>query len=36
MSRKLYDHITSVNYGNIGNKIKTFKKKKTTPKVYKK
>ena len=33
MSKKLYDHIISTNYANIKTKIKTLKKKKTTPKV---
>ena len=33
MSKKLYDHITSVNYANINKKIKTFQKKKKTHKV---
>ncbi|GAF89554.1 unnamed protein product [marine sediment metagenome] len=27
MSKKLYDHLTSVNYANISNKIKKAKKK---------
>ena len=33
MSKKLYDHIISVNYANINKKIKTFQKKKKAPKV---
>lgn len=33
MSRKLYDHIISVNYGNITKKVKSFQKKKTPRKV---
>ncbi len=27
MSKKLYDHLTSVNYANISNKIKKAQKK---------
>lgn len=30
MSKKLYDHLTSVNYDNISNKIKKAKKKNKT------
>ena len=33
MSRKLYDHIISVNYGKITTKVKTFQKKKAPRKV---
>lgn len=33
MSKKLYDHITSVNYANINTKIKTFQKKKKASKL---
>ncbi len=33
MSKKLHDHLTSTNYGNINTKIKTFQKK---AKTYKK
>lgn len=36
MSKKLYDHIISTNYGNISNKIKNSKKKKSTPKISEK
>jgi hypothetical protein len=32
MSKKLYDHIASVNYMNIAHKIKQFKKVKQKPK----
>lgn len=35
MSKKLYDHLTSVNYGNIKTKIKQVQKKKKTPKISK-
>ena len=33
MSKKLYDHIISVNYANIKTKIKNLQKKKKTHKV---
>ena len=33
MSRKLYDHIISVNYGQIKTKVKAFQKKKAPRKV---
>ena len=33
MSKKLYDHVTSVNYANINTKIKKEKKKTKAPKV---
>ena len=35
MSKKLYDHIISVNYENIAKKIKKARKKKSAPKVFK-
>ena len=30
MSKRLYDHIVSVNYGNVKTKINNFSKKKKT------
>ena len=33
MSRKIYQHIISVNYGEIKTKVKAFQKKKTPRKV---
>lgn len=36
MSKKLYDHIISTNYGKISSKIKNNKKKKSTPKISEK
>ena len=33
MSKKLYDHIISTNYGKINDKIKAAKKKSATRKV---
>ena len=36
MSKKLYDHITSTNYANINEKIKTAKKKSGSRKVFRK
>ena len=33
MSKKIYDHIISVNYEKIAKKIKSFQKKKTPRKV---
>ena len=33
MSKKLYDHFIYTNYANINKKVKTFQKKKVTPKI---
>jgi|AACY02.3.fsa_nt_gi hypothetical protein len=33
MSKKIYEHIISVNYGKITEKVKAFQKKKTPRKV---